>query len=70
MRHRTRVQTVKPVMIAAAMRTLSVIQPAPSSEDWKRKSNMPGIHVMSESSTTSTDIFPRTYSARENGRQR
>src|SRR6266516_1868938 len=65
-----RIQTKLERKIALAIQILLTNQLAPSRYDWKRKRSNCGIQVIAESRINRTDIFPSTYSVRENGRQR
>src|SRR3979409_1888125 len=67
---RIRIHTTFNMRIAPAIERLSTNQRAPSRYDWKANSNNCGTQVIAESRISSTDIFPNTYSARENGRHK
>src|SRR5918996_502730 len=64
------IQTRLAISIAYAIQRLALNHANPSRYDWKRNNSICGTHVIAESRIKITDIFPITYSVRENGRQR
>src|ERR1700754_701641 len=67
---RIRIQTTLPMKIAVAIHKLDLNHSNPSKYDWRKNNNIWGTQVIRDRSINSTDIFPMTYSVRENGRHR
>src|SRR5579862_4867187 len=69
-RERIAIQIRDERTILPAIQRLSHVQRAPARLACMMKRTRPGTHVICESRIASTDDFPSTYSARENGRQK
>src|ERR1700722_14551737 len=65
-----KIKTHEPKKKPHAMRALSCAHPPPSRYACRPNSSRPGTHVISDIRIISTDILPRTYSTRDNGRAR
>src|SRR6185369_2351832 len=63
-------QTSPAITIELPIHRLALNHVSPSRYDWKKNISSCGTHVIHDNRINNTDIFPTTYSVRENGRQR
>src|SRR4051794_12888773 len=66
----TSIQTNEPRTMARAIQKLSHVHCQPERLACTKNKTSPGSQVIHDRVMSSTDIFPSTYSVRDNGRQR